>query len=105
MSEDQAATTVPGPVEGHAGKLWGGRFAGGTAPAMAALSRSTQFDWRLARYDLAGSVPPAQALHPPALLTDDELAGMLAALETVRGEVASGAFQPGPDDEDVHGAL
>jgi argininosuccinate lyase len=91
--------------EAHAGRLWGGRFAGKTAPAMAALSRSTQFDWRLAPYDLAGSVAHARALHRASLLTDDELAGMLAGLETLRGEVASGAFTPGPDDEDVHGAL
>ena len=36
------------------GVLWGGRFAGGPADAMFALSQSTQFDWRLALYDLAG---------------------------------------------------
>ena len=35
--------------------LWGGRFAGRPADALAALSKSTQFDWRLATYDLAGS--------------------------------------------------
>ena len=31
--------------------LWGGRFAGGPADALAELSRSTHFDWRLAPYD------------------------------------------------------
>ena len=31
------------------GKLWGGRFAGGPSPELEALSRSTHFDWRLAR--------------------------------------------------------
>ena len=91
--------------EGHAGRLWGGRFAGRTAPAMAALSRSTQFDWRLAPYDLVGSVAHAKALHRAGLLTDDELAGMLAGLATVRADVDAGTFAPGPDDEDVHGAL
>ena len=35
--------------------LWGGRFAGGPAQALAALSKSTHFDWRLAPYDIAGS--------------------------------------------------
>ena len=45
------------------GRLWGGRFAGGPAEAMFALSKSTQFDWRLARYDLAGSRAHARALH------------------------------------------
>lgn len=29
-------------------RLWGGRFAGGPSPELEALSRSTQFDWRLA---------------------------------------------------------
>ena len=99
MTDDQV------PTEAHGGKLWGGRFAGRTAPAMAALSRSTQFDWRLAPYDLAGSVAHAKALHRAGLLTDDELAGMLDGLATVRADVDSGAFAPGPDDEDVHGAL
>ena len=34
--------------------LWGGRFSGGPSEALAALSVSTQFDWRLARYDILG---------------------------------------------------
>ena len=63
------------------GKLWGGRFAGGPAEAMFALSQSTQFDWRLARYDLAGSRAHARALHRAELLTEDELAGMIAGLD------------------------
>ncbi len=41
--------------DAHSGRLWGGRFADGPAEAMFALSRSTHFDWRLARYDIAGS--------------------------------------------------
>ncbi len=35
--------------------LWGGRFSDGPADALAALSKSTDFDWRLAQYDIAGS--------------------------------------------------
>ncbi len=91
--------------EAHSGRLWGGRFAGGPAEAMAALSRSTHFDWRLARYDLAGSRAHARALHRAALLTDDELAGMLVGLDQLGTEVESGGFGPAPTDEDVHGAL
>ena len=33
-------------------RLWGGRFADGPSDAMAALSLSTHFDWRLAPYDV-----------------------------------------------------
>jgi argininosuccinate lyase len=72
---------------------------------MAALSRSTQFDWRLASYDLAGSRAHAQALHRTGLLTDDELAAMIDGLDTLASEVASGAFRPAETDEDVHGVL
>jgi argininosuccinate lyase len=72
---------------------------------MVALSRSTQFDWRLAPYDIAGSRAHARALHRAGLLTDVELAGMIDGLDRLQDEVGSGAFTPAEVDEDVHGAL
>ena len=62
-------------------RLWGGRFEGGPAEALAALSMSVHFDWRLAPYDLAGSRAHARVLHGAGLLDDDELAQMLEALD------------------------
>jgi len=85
--------------------LWGGRFASGPAAALADLSRSTQFDWRLADVDISGSVAHAHVLHAAGLLSDDEVRGMVDALERLRADVASGAFGPSLDDEDVHTAL
>jgi argininosuccinate lyase len=87
------------------GALWGGRFSGGPADALVALSRSTHFDWRLADVDLRGSIAHARVLHRAGLLDDDALAAMAAALERLRADVATGAFGPAPDDEDVHSAL
>ncbi|MFP5416720.1 MAG: argininosuccinate lyase [Actinomycetes bacterium] len=72
---------------------------------MFALSKSTHFDWRLARHDLAGSRAHAHALARAGLLTDDELDAMLAGLAQLDADVASGAFVAAPSDEDVHGAL
>ena len=92
-------------AEDHQGRLWGGRFEASPAEAMATLSRSTHFDWRLAPYDLAGSRAHARALHQAGLLTDDELPAMIDGLDALASEVASGAFQPAETDEDVHGAL
>ncbi|CAM04496.1 argininosuccinate lyase [Saccharopolyspora erythraea NRRL 2338] len=86
-------------------KLWGGRFASGPAEAMAALSLSTHFDWRLAPYDIAGSRAHTRVLHKAGLLTADELERMLAGLDVLAADVESGAFQPVIDDEDVHTAL
>jgi argininosuccinate lyase len=85
--------------------LWGGRFTGGPADALAALSRSTQFDWRLAPYDIRGSRAHARVLHRAGLLTAAELDGMLDALDKLFADVESGSFGPAPDDEDVHSAL
>jgi argininosuccinate lyase len=86
-------------------KLWGGRFAGGPADALAALSASTHFDWRLARHDIAGSRAHARVLHGAGLLTEDELAHMLGGLDALDRDVRAGSFTAGPDDEDVHTAL
>ena len=87
------------------GALWGGRFAGGPADALAALSKSTQFDWRLAPYDIAGSRAHARVLHTAGLLTTEELEGMIAALDRLEADVRSGAYVPADSDEDVHGCL
>lgn len=87
------------------GALWGGRFASGPSDVMAALSKSTHFDWKLARYDIAGSRAHARVLHRAQLLTDEELDGMLAALQQLEDDVVSEAFLPAESDEDVHGAL
>jgi argininosuccinate lyase len=96
LTEDGSADAV---------KLWGGRFSGGPADALAALSLSTHFDWRLARYDIAGSRAHARALRNAGLLSDDELTGMLAALDQLDRDVVAGAFVADPSDEDVHTAL
>jgi argininosuccinate lyase len=72
---------------------------------MAALSRSTHFDWVLAPYDIAGSRAHARVLHRAGLLSADELTGMLDALDRLAQDVESGAFRPEPADEDVHTAL
>lgn len=87
------------------GALWGGRFADGPAAAMAALSKSTHFDWALAPYDIRASKAHARVLHKAGLLSSADLDGMLAGLDGLAADVNSGAFTPAESDEDVHGAL
>lgn len=91
--------------EGERVALWGGRFSGGPAPALAALSKSTHFDWLLAPYDVQGSKAHAAALHRAGLLSDDDFAAMQDGLDQLAADVASGAFVPDEADEDVHTAL
>lgn len=85
--------------------LWGGRFAGGPSDALAALSKSTHFDWRLAHYDIAGSRAHARVLNAAGLLDEADLTAMLDALARLAEDVETGAFVPAEDDEDVHTAL
>src|SRR5580658_4298074 len=86
-------------------RLWGGRFSAGPAEALARLSMSVQFDWRLARYDLRASRAHARVLHRAGLLTDVELAAMRKALDDLDRACADGSFRPTVADEDVHTAL
>nr|WP_203674531.1 MULTISPECIES: argininosuccinate lyase [unclassified Streptomyces] len=86
-------------------RLWGGRFADGPAEALAKLSASVHFDWRLAPYDIAGSRAHARALHKAGLLTDDELGRMLAGLDQLAVDVEAGTITGTIADEDVHTAL
>ena len=86
-------------------RLWGGRFEGGPDQALARLSLSTHFDWRLARHDIAGSRAHARALHRAGLLDADELDRMIEGLDRLEVDVASGEFTPVLEDEDVHTAL
>jgi len=86
-------------------RLWGGRFGAGPADALARLSVSVQFDWRLARYDLRASRAHARVLHRAGLLTDAELGAMLKALDDLDRACANGSFRPTVADEDVHTAL
>jgi argininosuccinate lyase len=97
LTENSAATNRT--------SLWGGRFAGGPSEALARLSVSVQFDWRLAPYDLAASRAHARVLARAGLLDAGELGRMLAALDDLEAACASGSFRPTVDDEDVHTAL
>ena len=86
-------------------RLWGGRFGSSPAEALARLSVSVQFDWRLAPYDLLASRAHARVLHRAGLLTDDEAARLLAALDDLDEACQAGRFRPTVADEDVHTAL
>ena len=83
------------PEERTPTRLWGGRFGSGPAEALARLSVSVQFDWRLAPYDLLASRAHARVLHRAGLL-DDRRAGPDAgrAGRASRPACRDGTFRP-----------
>jgi argininosuccinate lyase len=98
--EQEAAGQSPRPI-----RLWGGRFESGPAEALARLSVSVQFDWRLAPYDLLASGAHARVLHKAGLLDDAEHTRLAAALQDLGQACRAGTFRPAVTDEDVHTAL
>jgi argininosuccinate lyase len=91
--------------EQNPGSLWGGRFKASAADAVASLSRSTHFDWRLASFDIAGSKAHAKALFSAGYLNNDEAERLNKVLNQLLERVEAGSFTPKPQDEDVHSAL
>jgi argininosuccinate lyase len=91
---------TPAPTE-SSHKLWGGRFAGGTAPALDALNRSIGIDMRLWPCDLRQSKAWAVALWNAGVLTLDESRRLEQGLDAVGVRLNAGAA-PVPSDEDVH---
>jgi argininosuccinate lyase len=102
---DGEGARVEEQERGRPTRLWGGRFESGPAEALARLSVSVQFDWRLAPYDLLASRAHARVLHRAGLLSDSELARLLTALDGLAGACRDGSFRPSAADEDVHTAL
>src|SRR5271163_5212672 len=92
-------------VSTNQGSLWGGRFADGPSDALAALSKSTHFDWALARYDITASRAHTIVLFRAGLLTEQQRDGLLAGLDSLAEDLADGSFGPLVSDEDVHAAL
>lgn len=85
--------------------LWGGRFSGGPDPLFRELNDSLPFDYQLAREDIEGSIAQARAIHRAGVLTKDELAALLAALDELLTEVAANPRAPlaeGGQHEDIH---
>ena len=89
----------------QANSLWGSRFEGGPADSLAALSRSVHFDWRLAKYDIAGTRAHIRALHTAGYLTVAELEKLDRDLLELLRRVEDGSFAAKQSDEDVHSAL
>ena len=66
---------------------------------------SLQFDRRLYRHDIAGSVAHARMLGRQGIISAEDAATLVKGLETVRDELDRGVFVFDPADEDIHMAV
>ena len=82
-----------------------GRFTQPTSGDMQRFSSSLAVDLRMLDEDVDGSIAHAAMLSEVGILTSEEANSMRAGLERVREEIASGAWIPGDEHEDVHMAV
>jgi argininosuccinate lyase len=87
----------PGP-----GKLWAGRFNEPTDAFVEAFTASVEFDQRLYRYDIAGSIAHARMLARQGIVTEQEAEAMVRGLEAIRARIDRGEFRWSVELEDVH---
>ncbi len=85
--------------------LWGGRFSSGPADSVAALSRSVDFDWRLAPYDIRVNLAHLDGLIAAGVIASGNGEVIRAGLKALGNEIASGKFSYDDSDEDVHSAI
>jgi argininosuccinate lyase len=81
---------------------WSGRFTEPVAERVKRYTSSVDFDRRLAVADIAGSLAHARMLGATGVLSRDDLDAIERGMQTIRGEIAHGAFEWSRDDEDVH---
>ena len=67
--------------------LWGGRFSANQSEALAALSRSVQFDWRLAKYDVKVNLVHAEQLAENKIISAGNFEVIKAGLKAISVEL------------------
>ena len=95
------ATDPSAPPVATDHKLWGGRFAGSSAPALDALNHSIGVDIQLWPFDIRLSKAWAVALWGAGVLTLEESKRIEQGLDAVAARLERGET-PTPADEDVH---
>jgi argininosuccinate lyase len=82
--------------------LWGGRFSESTDAFVQAFTASVQFDQRMAKEDIRGSIAHASMLAAQGILTAEECDAIVTGLKTIEAEIAAGTFEWSVAREDVH---
>jgi len=86
-------------------KPWGGRFLESTDKLVEAFTASIQFDQRLYRYDIEGSIAHARMLARQKIITGREADAIVSGLEDIMSVIEKGEFAFKPEDEDIHMAI
>ncbi len=81
---------------------WGGRFSEATDAFVARFTASVNFDQRLYRQDIRGSLAHARMLAKVGVLSAEELDSIVAGLGEILAAIEAGDFEWSEALEDVH---
>ncbi len=95
-------TYHPPPMTAPKEKPWTGRFTEPTDAFVEAFTASVEFDQRLYRHDIAGSIAHARMLAHVGVLTSAERDAIIAGLAEILAEIERGEFPWSIRLEDVH---
>ena len=82
--------------------MWGGRFSEATDSFVAEFTASVNFDKRMARQDIQGSIAHATMLGACGIITQDESDQIIQGLTQIQAEIDNGEFEWSVVLEDVH---
>jgi len=83
-------------------KPWGGRFTEPTDVFVEAFTASVQFDQRMYKQDIKGSIAHAAMLFKVGVLTKEECDAIAAGLHEIEHEIEAGEFEWSVGLEDIH---
>lgn len=83
-------------------KLWKGRFAKASTTSADEFNASIGFDQRLYEEDIAGSIAHARMLGKQGILTEDESAQIVEALEQILDDIKADKIEFTIESEDIH---
>ncbi|OEU49358.1 MAG: argininosuccinate lyase [Desulfuromonadales bacterium C00003096] len=83
-------------------KPWAGRFTQPTDEFVEAFTASIDFDQRLYRYDIQGSIAHARMLAKQNIITDEEAQTIVSGLESILVDIEAGDFEFSVSLEDIH---
>ncbi len=83
-------------------KLWAGRFTQPTDAFVEEFTASINFDRRMYRYDILGSVTHARMLARQGIISENEAETIVQGLEGILAEIEVGDFEFTVAREDIH---
>ena len=83
-------------------KLWGGRFAKSTASLVDSFNASIEFDQKLYKYDIIGSIAHGKMLGKCGIITMEESQIIIDGLQCILEDIEKGLVTFQMEYEDIH---